>query len=142
VDGPREGEVLGCHEYCQQAGGYGGGGEEKYYMNILTPDVVNIDGGTIPVSLECLLATPCRGAILIFPVESSGFYTEIGRSDMYVRAQGRRVVGVEVSRAGAQELAAGGGRLTVNITADYGDPACPPDGSCIATKTVTIAQSG
>jgi hypothetical protein len=111
-------------------------------MRILTPDVVKIDNNTVPVSLECLLPTPCKGAILIDTDPPSGHDTEIGRSDMYVGAGGRRVIGVEVSPAAARELDAGEGRIAAYITADYGDPKCPPDGSCIVGKSVTITQAG
>jgi hypothetical protein len=111
-------------------------------MRILTPGVVKTDNNTVPVSLECLLPTACRGAILIETDPSSGYNTEIGRSDMYVASGGRRVIAVGISQAAAQGFAAGDGKLSAYITADYGDPKCPPDGSCIATKSLTITQAG
>jgi hypothetical protein len=132
---------LGCGEYCQNAGGYGGGEDGEILMRIETHGhVAPVENG-VPVELTCLLSEPCKGAILIDA--SSPDFVEVGRSDMLVDGGSTATLTVPMLADGLAALERGGGRLRVEIIADYGDPECPPGSilPCTATGAVVIDQA-
>lgn len=62
---------LGCGQYCQQAGGYGGGPATPNMTKILTTQVTVLPDGTVPITVECLFRQPCLGALLLGSADSS-----------------------------------------------------------------------
>jgi hypothetical protein len=130
---------LGCGVYCQNAGGYGDGGGGEILMRIETRGRVAPVDGAVPVELTCLLSKPCKGAILISssPPDS----VEVGRSDLLVEGGSTATIAVPMSLDAIAALERGGGRLRAYITADYGDPECPPGGPCIAIRNVVIDEA-
>lgn len=117
-------ESLGCHQYCQQAGGYGGGEEGKVYMRVETSGTVVPISGALPIEVTCLLPNGCRGALLVY--SPSPPFADVGRSDLDVEGKGTATIAVPISEAGLDALDSKGGRLRVEIIADYGNPECPP----------------
>jgi hypothetical protein len=93
---------LGCHEYCQQAGGYGAGGGARAPMIKVAVDapLVPLGDGTVPVRLTCLVRTPCTGALLLKLPDA----TDMGRSDLIVGADSARTLGIPLSPFGHQWL--------------------------------------
>ena len=130
---------LGCGVYCQNAGGYGDGEEGKIVMRIETRGRVAPVDDAVPVELTCLLSKPCKGAIIISsnPPES----VEVGRSDLLVERGSTATIAVPMSPDAIAALQRGGGRLSGYITADYGDPECPPGSPCIAIRDVVIEKA-
>jgi hypothetical protein len=134
TNGPAGMVRLGCGTYCQQAGGYGGGGTPNM-TKILTTQVTALPDGTVPITVECLFQQPCRGALLLDsgdpstdPVcqtpEAAGGQTAMvqatwGRSDLDVPAQTTRTLGVTLSPC-AFGLLSQRGTLKVTVTADSG----------------------
>ena len=118
---------LGCHQYCQQAGGYGGGGPPvpKLMRIVTTGTVAALKDGTVPIELSCVFARPCSGALLLNSV-STGPTQAIdvqGRSDLLVAAHGTRTIGVLLSPGSLGLLRAG--RVKVSVTADSGQTVSP-----------------
>jgi hypothetical protein len=136
-----EPERLGCGAYCQNAGGYGGGEAGKILMRIETRGSVAPVDDAVPVELTCLLSEPCKGAILIS--SSSPDYVQVGRSDLLVEGGSTKTFAVPMFPEAIAALERGGGQLPVSITADYGDPECPPGSilPCTATREVVIDEA-
>jgi hypothetical protein len=132
---------LGCGVYCQNAGGYGGGEEGEIFMRVETRGRVAPVDDAVPVELMCLLSEPCMGAILIF--SSSPDFVEVGRSDLLVEGESTATIAVPMFPDAIAALERGGGRLRVHITADYGNPECPPGSilPCTADRDVVIDEA-
>lgn len=120
---------LGCGEYCQQAGGYGGGPATPNMTKILTTQVGVLRDGTVPITVECLFRQPCRGALLLDSGDSS---TDLmchkpavagsqiawwGQSDLDVPAHTTRILGVTLSPC-ARGLLSQRGTVKVLVIAD------------------------
>jgi hypothetical protein len=129
---------LGCGEYCQHAGGYGGGAEGEILMRIDTRGRVAPVHDAVPVELTCLLSEQCKGAILVFGSEPE--FVEVGRSDLLVEGGSTATIAVPMFPDAIAAVARGGGQLRAHITADYGDPECPPGSilPCTADRDVVI----
>jgi len=131
-------EAVGCHQYCQQAGGYGGGAEGRLYMRVETSGTVVPLSGALPIEVTCLLPHACRGAILVSA--SSPSFADVGRADLSVEGKSTATIAVPLSEAGLDALDNKRGRLPVEIIADYGNPECPPRSilPCVATGKAVI----
>ena len=105
---------LGCHEFCQQAGGYGdGGGAAAPLIKIdVDAQVMALADGTVPVRLTCDFGKPCTGALLLDalnvdrsdPLHPEISSSEMGRSDLIVGAHATRTLGIPLSAFGRQWL--------------------------------------
>jgi hypothetical protein len=138
-DGEEAAKRLGCGVYCQHAGGYGAGPDGEVHMRIETRGRVAPVDGAVPVELTCLLSKPCKGAILISSSPPDSL--EVGRSDLLVEGGSTATIAVPMSPDAIAALERGGGRLPAYITADYGDPGCPPGGPCIRIRDVVIDEA-
>jgi hypothetical protein len=121
--------VLGCHQYCKQAGGYGGGGGPSTpAMKILTSGTVAVAAnGSVPIRLQCKLSTPCQGALLIdvgSACAATHGPTTQDRSDLAVDAGATRTIAVPLSSC-TLSLVRRRGQVPAGVTADSGaSPAC------------------
>ena len=104
---------LGCHQYCQQTGGFGAppGGPPPMAV-VANHGPVEVMDGVVPVAVTCRFDRPCTGALVLTLGE-----TELGRSDIAVPAKGTRVIGVALSAAG-QRAVTRAGRAKVAVTLD------------------------
>jgi hypothetical protein len=112
---------LGCHQYCQQAGGYGGapGATAQPVMRFATArTVVPLSDGAVPITLTCLLPFRCSGAVLLeFPPFTGEATAYRGRSDLDVPAHATVTIAVPLSTDG-QALLRSQGRIRVLVIAD------------------------
>jgi hypothetical protein len=88
---------LGCGLFCQNAGGYGGEPDDDD-IHALRIDksgfgepVHIFPDGTVPISVSCLVATTCRGALLL---DVGGFHL---RSDLVIPPNQTVVFGMSLS---------------------------------------------
>lgn len=134
--------VLGCHEYCSIAGGYGGGESGRPATDFVRITSARLGGGALRVSVTCLERTACRGAILVSPASQSDLdVMELGRSDLVVGGGRTRTIGVPMSPRGLGALRARHGqRFPVDVLVDFGNPSCPPASEmpCVADRRVII----
>jgi len=116
--GEPEVERLGCHEYCQQAGGYGAGGGAMAPMIKIDVDapLMPLADGTVPVRLTCLVRKACTGALLLERSDAT-LQGDMGRSDLIVAAHSTRTLGIPLSSFGLQWLEHHG-RVRAFVTAD------------------------
>jgi hypothetical protein len=140
---------LGCHQYCQQAGGYGGGEAGRPatdFVRIRNARTGFLRGGALPVTVTCLQATLCRGAILLSPASTSDIdVIEFGRSDLDVGGNRTRTIAVPITpRAIRAVRARHRGRFPVDVLVDFGNPSCPPDSElpCVADRRIVIDTRG
>jgi hypothetical protein len=123
-----EPEVAGCGTYCRQAGGYGGGDDGKPAEAFLTIGAgpVTVTDGAIPIEITCKWTEPCKGAIMIW-----ADLTELGRADLLVEAGETATILVPANVTEA---------VDAEVSADFGDPHCPPDSllPCVAVATRLI----
>jgi hypothetical protein len=111
---------LGCHQYCQQAGGYGAGPDEKPPLaTVTTRGTVTPVNGVVPIDVKCEFRASCEGAILLTTNESGSSGEALGRSDLSVPANSSRTLGVPLSTAG-QRVLGGGGTVPAAVTVDAG----------------------
>jgi hypothetical protein len=111
---------LGCHEYCQQAGGYGAGPEEKPPLaTVTTRGTVTPVNGVVPIEVKCEFRATCDGAILLTTNQSGSSGEALGRSDLSVPANSTRTLGVPLSAAG-QRVLSGGSAVPAAVTVDTG----------------------
>jgi hypothetical protein len=111
---------LGCHQYCQQAGGYGAGPEEKPPLaTVTTRGTVAPVNGVVPIDVKCEFRATCEGAILLTTDQSGSGGEALGRSDLSVPANSSRTLGVPLSAAG-QRVLGGGGPVGAAVTVDAG----------------------
>ena len=111
---------LGCHQYCQQAGGYGAGPEEKPPLaTVTTRGTVTPVNGVVPIDVKCEFRATCEGAILLTTDQSGSGGEALGRSDLSVPANSSRTLGVPLSAAGVRVLG-GGGAVPAAVTVDAG----------------------
>ena len=108
---------LGCHEYCQTAGGRGGdaGGNPSdtiVGLEVENP-VVAFDDGTIPVRIYCFVEQDCEGAIFVFGDD----FDSTGRSDLLVAAGENRLLAAPLP-APAVDAIEGGRRIEMKVVAD------------------------
>jgi hypothetical protein len=108
---------LGCGEYCQQAGGYGGGSVGGPMVSIdTTRRVEALPDGSVPITMTCLFPATCEGAVLltsdVTPIPAEG-----GRSDLLVDADSSRTIAVPLTQPDRQALEQNG-QLEVVVTAD------------------------
>jgi hypothetical protein len=112
---PEEPARLGCGEYCQQAGGFGGGSTAKDMLTIDTTSPVEaLADGTVPITMTCRFTTTCEGAFLLVPDD---FEVPAGRSDLLVEADSSRTIAVPLSDVQRETLRSAG-RIKVTATAD------------------------
>ncbi len=116
--------MLGCHQYCQQAGGYGGGPSGRPVLKVVTTGtVVPSSNGTVPITLKCLVPVRCQGALLLDTASNSSsleFACGTGwwaQSDLLVDADSTRTIGLPL-KACPRALLRREGRLAAAITAD------------------------
>jgi len=125
---------LGCHQYCLNAGGYGGGGPPRRSMTkmLRTRVVVQADG-TVPIEIECLFRLPCMGVIALSSASNSSqllFACNTravpgsriswwAQSDLELPAHSTRTFGLTLSEC-AHRLLLGHRRLEVLVTVDSG----------------------
>lgn len=117
----------GCGEYCQNAGGYGGGGGVISAVEFITTGSLTLlEDGTVPIKLACRLPVPCRGALLLDSEEDTGLPAgptehagSLGRIDLDLGANQTRVLAIELSDA-AREFVESRELVQVNLTADTG----------------------
>jgi hypothetical protein len=126
---------LGCGQYCQQAGGYGGAPAGRRVIDVLTTGtVVPLSDGTVPVELHCVIPVPCQGALNLGPsapnlvtacaAASSSRVAYWAQSDLVVGANSTRVLGIVLTPC-ARRLLRQYRALTVDLTADSGQvPSC------------------
>jgi hypothetical protein len=111
---------LGCHQYCQQAGGYGAGPDEKPSLaTVATRGTVTPVNGVVPIDVRCEFRATCEGAILLTTNQSGSSGEALGRSDLSVPANSSRTLGVPLSAAG-QRVLSGGGAVPAAVTVDTG----------------------
>jgi hypothetical protein len=109
---------LGCHEYCQQAGGYGAGPDQKPALaTVATRGTVTPVNGLVPIDVKCEFRNACEGALLLNAERNGGAAEELGRSDLSVPANSTRTLGVPLSAAGRRALMEDG-VLPVDVTVD------------------------
>ncbi|HUZ29421.1 MAG TPA: hypothetical protein VMU90_09280 [Solirubrobacteraceae bacterium] len=134
---------LGCHQYCQSAGGYGGGGgpSPPPAAKILNQGTVSVlPGGVVPVTVQCAISSPCRGAILIDFGTACTSPGEGGRSDLDVSPQSTRTIGVPLSSC-QLALVRRRGSVKVVITADTGASGVCKQYDCVVPAEVTLRSS-
>lgn len=119
---------LGCGQYCQQAGGYGGGGTPNM-TKILTTQVTAVPDGTVAITIKCLFRQACLGALLLSsgdnpadlacqtPAVVGSQVAWWGQSDLDVPAQTTRTLGVTLSPC-VLGLLSRRGTLKVSVIAD------------------------
>lgn len=139
------GVTLGCHQYCEQAGGYGGGqaGRPSWdYVKIDTTGTISPVHDAVPVTVTCVMPDPCRGAILLSPALPADVdVINVGRSDLFVKARATVTIAVPLSSAGLQAVKTRDhGHFPTIVIADFGDPKCPPqsESPCVAQHQVVI----
>jgi hypothetical protein len=112
-----DGDRLGCGDFCQTAGGYGGAGGDTAH-----PYAVTVAGGTVtadpdgyvPVTVTCRLSEQCRGVLIVSGPPGGG------RSDLVADAGATRRLGVPLGSS-AIDFLRSNGPATVNVTADARD---------------------
>ena len=125
---------LGCHQFCQQAGGFGGGPAGRPTVRFDTRgEVAPGSDGTVTLTQTCLLPVRCAGALLLGPVSETlstvckPFFGQVawwGQSDLNIPARATQSLAVPLSPC-AREQVAKRGRVRMFITADAGlVPAC------------------
>jgi hypothetical protein len=138
------GEVrLGCGSYCQNAGGYGGGGTGLPAVTIVSTGTVTADAdGYVPVTLTCNLPVQCRGRLSVYsqaettdPATGNAIHPTLGgQSDLLVDRGATRTFGIPLG-AGAIAFLRSHGPATVDVTADNGlVPLCdqiPQPAGCV-----------
>jgi hypothetical protein len=134
--------ILGCHQYCSIAGGYGGGEPGRPATDFVRITTARLGGGALLVTVACLERTACRGAILVLPASQSDLAVmELGRSDLVVGGGRTRTIEVPMSPRGLRALRARHGqRFPVDVLVDFGNPSCPPASElpCVADRRVII----
>lgn len=111
---------LGCHQYCQQAGGYGAGPDEKPPLaTVTTRGRVTPVNGVVPIDVRCEFRATCEGAILLTTDQSASGGEALGRSDLSVPANSTRTLGVPLSAAGVRVLGQGAA-VAAAVTVDAG----------------------
>jgi hypothetical protein len=118
---------LGCGTFCQNAGGYGGAQatEARVYITKVVEGAVSVDAdGYVPVTVTCLVAARCQGAITlnIHGYSSTdrcggGVYSWAGCSDLVVNANSTQTIGVPLT-AGALAYVRTHSPVTVGVTAN------------------------
>lgn len=125
---------LGCHQFCKQAGGFGGGPTGRPTVRIETSGrVTPSSDGTVTLTQTCLLPVRCAGALLFAPTSATlvavckPYFGEVaswGQSDLIIPAHETRSLAVPLSPC-AREQVAKRGRVRMYLTADAGlVPAC------------------
>ena len=136
---------LGCHQYCQSAGGYGAGGPVKPpAAKVLSPGTITVlPGGIVPVTVRCLLSKPCLGAIVLDSDPACSNLAESGRSDLAVEGQSTRTIGVPLSSCQGSLLRERG-QLEAGIIVDSHGGRGPVCGQyeCLAGRMVVLRSAG
>ena len=125
---------LGCHEYCQQAGGYGGGPAGAPTVKFESRGDVSLNSdGSVTIKQTCLMPVPCDGALVIAPTAARlefvckptvGRANWWGQSDLTLAAEQTEAIAVPLSACARQQLSKQG-RVKVLVTADASRvPAC------------------
>jgi hypothetical protein len=106
---------LGCGDFCQSAGGYGGaGGHIPRPAATVAGGTVTADpDGYVPVTVTCQLPVQCKGVLLAGTVGSAIH----GRSDLVVNAGATRTIGVPLGSSFVGFLQSNG-PTTVYVTTD------------------------
>jgi hypothetical protein len=136
---------LGCHQYCEQAGGYGGGQAGRPatdFVRIRTTGEVAPVHGALPIQVTCLTPSPCRGAILLDPTLPGDLdLVNVGRSDLDVQGGTTTTIAVPMSPEALHAVRSRDqGHFPVDVIADFGDPKCPGDSElpCTAVQRIVI----
>ncbi len=125
---------LGCHQFCQQAGGFGGGPAGRPVVRFDTQgELAPGSDGTVTLTQTCLLPVRCAGALLLGPASDAldtvckPFFGQVdwwGQSDLGIPARATQSLAVPLSPC-AREQVAKRGRVRMFVTADVGlVPAC------------------
>jgi hypothetical protein len=117
VQGTAAGDRLGCHTYCQQAGGYGGGSPPSVpeMTELVTSGPVTPADNAIPVEIKCNFDRQCRGALLIGV--RGGEFADLSRSDLVVDAGDTRTIAVPLS-PGIEKALSNDGEVRAGVTVD------------------------
>jgi hypothetical protein len=117
---------LGCHQFCQQAGGYGGAPGGLKVLRIEVPNTITpLADGTVPIAVACAIPVPCAtasrlGRINIWTVSAAGQdQSFIGGSDLILAGHSSATFAVSLLPAGTQLLRSRG-RIEIDIHADAG----------------------
>ncbi len=146
---------LGCGEYCQNAGGYGGAvpmGRTPVDAMQVVEGAVSVDAdGYVPVTLTCLVPATCQGAVLLHIDGHSsseycggGKYIHDGCSELFVDANSTRTIWVPFAPE-SLAYARTHSPVTVEVEAEANQPGCvdlPQLGGCdkIAVRTPAVGQ--
>jgi hypothetical protein len=125
---------LGCHQFCQQAGGFGGGPAGRPAVRFDTRgEVAPNSDGSVTLTRTCLLPVRCAGALLLDPASDTlatvckPFFGQVewwGQSDLNIPARATQSLAVPLSPCARGQVAKRG-RVRMFITADAGlVPAC------------------
>ncbi len=145
--GEAGGDLLGCHSYCQQAGGYGGGAPPgiPHMTEIITRGSVTLSAGAVPIQVTCKFDRQCRGALLLLSAGTS-VTQDLGRSDLIVDTGATRTIAIPLSPAG-KKLLSKRGKIKVFVTADSFETLDSLPQSertkwdALATKNLTISSA-
>jgi hypothetical protein len=106
---------LGCGDFCQTAGGYGGAGGTTPHQDAVTvasSGTVTADpDGYVGVPLTCHLSVQCRGVVIVSGPPGGG------RSDLVVDAGATRTLGVPLGSSAIGFLRSNG-PTTMDVTTD------------------------
>jgi hypothetical protein len=117
---------AGCHQFCQQAGGLGG--DPALAPITISRAPVRLRAGVARIHVRCLAATPCDGALAIFPTHLADVVRGAVPAGSYggvdLAAPPRRTVAIEIPvAAGARTLLQRRRRLSVDVLAELkGNP--------------------
>ena len=92
-----DGDRLGCHTYCQTAGGYGAAGagpKPPPAITLITNSVTAGADGYVPVTMRCNRAVQCLGWVGIVFENDGG-----GKSDLLVNAGSTRTIAIPLDAA-------------------------------------------
>ena len=138
---------LGCSEYCQTAGGYGGDDTAPRPMIRLAANapVRPLSDGTIPLTFTCLFTSTCLGTVFIDSASGPQFSNVDHGSDIKINGSGAtRTIAVPLPSAALTELQARG-RLSVQVSTDLGWSFCPElsnpkSWECLAKSPRSVRQ--
>lgn len=112
----------GCRKFCQQAGGFGDGGEDPSQpVDLPEQRIGGARDRIVAVKATCRLDSECVGAIIL----NGRHVYEYGRADLRIPAQTTRKVKVGISRKGLAALKKKGDDRGAFVTVPLVDPTQP-----------------
>jgi hypothetical protein len=143
---------LGCHQFCQDAGGFGGGPAGRATVRFDTRGQVALGSdGTVTLTQTCLLPVRCAGALLLGPANASlaavckPYFGQVnwwGQSDLNIPAHTTQALAIPLSPCARQQVGRRG-RVPMSVTADAGlVPACSKIPALAASCHRFVASPG